>query len=182
MIVEVGGEQLPHRVQVALGLRLVEAAYQGLVLLLILRHRSFLLLANSRFSPRVGKNIHDATRRRLAHRPEAIHRSAWNRNSRKFTVASYSSTQRQTLDNRPGSTPLASKRSDLVAVVTPFCIKGLRLATVQLPDKCSPMGPDLNRPSANRVSRTFVNERMRHRFIENSLQQAMVLPTTESAN
>jgi hypothetical protein len=52
MIVEVGGEQLPHHVQVPLGLRLVEVANQGLVLLLILRHRSFLLLANSRCSPR----------------------------------------------------------------------------------------------------------------------------------
>jgi hypothetical protein len=36
---------------------------------------------------------------------------------------------------RHGSIPSASKRSDLVAVVTPLCIKELRLVTMQLPEK-----------------------------------------------
>ncbi len=38
-----------------------------------------------------------------------------------------------------------SKRSDLVAVVAPLCIKELRLVTMQLPEKFSPIGPGLNR-------------------------------------
>ena len=78
------------------------------------------------------------------------------RNSRKFTVASGSSTQRQTLDNRLCSTPSASNRSDLVAVVAPLCIKGLRLVTVQLPEKCSPIRAGTNRISPYRVSAKFV--------------------------
>jgi hypothetical protein len=45
-------------------------------------------------------------------------------NSRKFAVASDSSTQRQPLDKRPCFTPSESKRPDLVAVVAPMCIKG----------------------------------------------------------
>src|SRR5215207_1559386 len=43
--------------------------------------------------------------------------------------------QRQPHDKRPCSTPLGSKRSDLVLFVAPLCIKGLRLVTVQLPEK-----------------------------------------------
>ena len=83
-----------------------------------------------------------------APRPHAsIHPSAWKWNSRKFTVANSPSTQRQTLDNRLCSTPLASKRSDLVAVVTPLCIKELRLVTVQLPEKSGLSGPGHNRTS-----------------------------------
>jgi hypothetical protein len=61
-------------------------------------------------------------------------------NSRKFTEATCSSTQRQYLDNKLYSTPLVSKRSDLVAVVAPTGIKGLRLVTIQLPEKFSPIG------------------------------------------
>src|SRR5215204_3763658 len=38
-----------------------------------------------------------------------IHRSAWKWNSPKFAVASYSSTYRQPLDNRPCCIPLGSK-------------------------------------------------------------------------
>src|SRR5829696_7619705 len=77
----------------------------------------------------------------------AIHPSAWKRNSRKFTVANGSPTQRQPHDNRPCCTPLTSKRSDLVLFVAPLCIKGLRLVTGQLPEKSSPIGPGLNRTS-----------------------------------
>jgi hypothetical protein len=82
-----------------------------------------------------------------------IHPSAWNMNSRKFAVASYSSTRLQPLDNRPCCSPPTPKRSDLVAVVAPMCIKGLRLVTMQLLEKFSPMGLGTNRSSHIRVSR-----------------------------
>ena len=39
------------------------------------------------------------------------------------------------MTKEPGAPFLGSKRSDLVAVVAPLCIKGLRLVTVQLPEK-----------------------------------------------
>ena len=68
-------------------------------------------------------------------------------NSTKFAVASDSSTQRQPPDNRPWCTPLGSKHPDLVAVVAPMCIKRLRLVTVQLPEKFSPIGPGTHRTS-----------------------------------
>src|SRR5215212_7422785 len=74
-------------------------------------------------------------------------------NSRKFAVASDSSTQRQPLDRRPCCTPLGSKHPDLVAVIAPMCIKGLRLVTVQLPEKFSPIRPGTNRSSPERASR-----------------------------
>src|SRR4051794_31097033 len=82
-----------------------------------------------------------------AHPLTLIHRSALKRNSPKFTVANGPSTQRQPRDNRPCCTPLTSKRSDLVLFVAPLCIKGLRLVTMQLPEKFSPIGPVLNRTS-----------------------------------
>jgi hypothetical protein len=66
--------------------------------------------------------------------------SAWKRNSRKFKVASYSSTWFQLPGNRRWCSPPAPKRSELVAVVAPMCIKGLRLVTMQLPEKFSPIG------------------------------------------
>src|SRR5215211_8780746 len=69
-----------------------------------------------------------------------MHRSAWHKNSQKFAVASYSSTQRQPPDNRPCCTPLGSKYPDLVAAVAPLCIKWLRLVTVQLPENFSLIG------------------------------------------
>src|SRR5215203_2474188 len=69
-----------------------------------------------------------------------IHSSAWKRNSRKFAVASYSSTRLQPLDNRPWRSTPAPNRGNLVAVVAPMCIKGLRLVTMQLPEKFSPIG------------------------------------------
>src|SRR5215211_7343561 len=86
----------------------------------------------------------------------SIHRSAWNRNSAKFTVANGSSTHRQALDNKPCCTPLASKRPDLVAVVAPLCIKWLRLATVQLPEKSWLFGPGLDRTSPLQSSRKSI--------------------------
>ena len=89
----------------------------------------------------------------MARRP--IHRCAWNKNSRKFAVASYSSRRLQPLDNRPCCSPPAPKRSELVAVVAPMCIKGLRLVTVQLPEKFLPIGVGTNRSSHNRVSTKF---------------------------
>jgi hypothetical protein len=72
-----------------------------------------------------------------------MHRSAWNRNSAKFTVANSSSTHRQVLINRLYRTSLASERSDYVVFVAPLCIKGLRLVTVQLPEKSWRIGPGL---------------------------------------
>ena len=67
-----------------------------------------------------------------------IHRSAWKRNSRKFAVANGSSTYRQAPAYGLCYPPSWSKRSDLAPFVAPLCIKGLRLVTVQLPEKCSP--------------------------------------------
>ena len=84
-----------------------------------------------------------------------IHRSAWKRNSRKFAVASYSSTWLQPLHNRLCCTPLGSNHPDLVAVVAPMCIKGLRLVTMQLPEKFSPVGLRTNRSSHIRVSTKY---------------------------
>jgi hypothetical protein len=42
---------------------------------------------------------------------------------------------------RPGSPTSESERRDLVAFVAPLCSKGLRLATVQLPENSCPIGP-----------------------------------------
>jgi hypothetical protein len=67
------------------------------------------------------------------------------RDSPKFAVASYSSTRLQPPDNRLCGTPLGSNHSDLVAVVAPRCIKGLRLVTMQLPVKFSSIGLGTNR-------------------------------------
>src|SRR5215203_4120325 len=72
-------------------------------------------------------------------------RTSAKSNSRKFGVASYSSTRLQPLDNRLCCTPLGSNHPDLVAVVAPMCIKGLRLVTMQLPVKFSPIGLGTNR-------------------------------------
>jgi len=68
-------------------------------------------------------------------------------NSAKFTVANSSSTHRQAPNNRLCCTPLASKRGDYVVFVAPFCIKGLRLVTAQLPEKSWHIEPGLNRTS-----------------------------------
>src|SRR5215216_4839115 len=81
-------------------------------------------------------------------------------NSRKFTVASGSSTQWQALDNRPWCSSPAPKRGDLVAVVAPMCIKWFRLVTMQLPEKFSPIGLGTNRSSHIRLSRKFAETRM----------------------
>jgi hypothetical protein len=61
-------------------------------------------------------------------------RSAWKRNSAKFTVASNRSDAALSTRQQHGGTPSASKRSDLVAGVAPLCIKELRLVTMQLPE------------------------------------------------
>jgi hypothetical protein len=76
-----------------------------------------------------------------------VHPSAWKRNSRKFTVANGPSGASPSTQLQHGGTPLASKRSDLVPFVAPICIKGLRLVTGQLPEKSSPIGAGINRPS-----------------------------------
>src|SRR5918993_2900595 len=85
----------------------------------------------------------------------SIHPSAWKSNSPKFAVASHSSTRLQPLDNRLCCTPLGSKHPDLVAVVAPMGIKVLRLVTMQLPEKFSPIGVGTNRSSHIRPSGKF---------------------------
>ena len=97
--------------------------------------------------------------RRLSRFERLIHPSAWKRNSTKFAVAIYSSTRLQPLDNIPWCRPPAPKRSDLVAVVAPMCIKGLRLVTIQLPEKFSPIGVGTNRSSHIRRSRKYAQLR-----------------------
>jgi hypothetical protein len=87
-----------------------------------------------------------------------INPTSWKGNSRKFAVASDSSTRLQPLDNRLSCSPLGSKHADLVAVVAPLCIKELRLVTMQLPEKFSPIGVGTNRSSHIRVSRKFASE------------------------
>jgi hypothetical protein len=67
-----------------------------------------------------------------------IHRSAWKKNSAKFAVANGSPTHRQALVNRLCRTRLASKCGDFAPFVAPMCIKGLRLVTMQLPEKFWP--------------------------------------------
>src|SRR5215208_3741833 len=76
-----------------------------------------------------------------------IHRSAWKRNSRKLAVANGPSGASPSTGLRHEGTPSGPKRPDLVAVVAPLCIKGLRRVTVQLPEKSSPIGPGTDRTS-----------------------------------
>src|SRR5215211_7793635 len=73
-----------------------------------------------------------------------IHRSAWKKNSAKFTVANGPSGASPSTRLQHEGTPLASKSADLVPFVAPICIKGLRLVTARLPEKSSPIGPGLN--------------------------------------
>jgi hypothetical protein len=61
-------------------------------------------------------------------------------NSPKFAVASNPSDAVVSTRQQHGGTLSAPKRSDLVAVVAPFCIKELRLVTMQLPEKFSLIG------------------------------------------
>jgi hypothetical protein len=68
-------------------------------------------------------------------------------NSPKFAVASNRSDAALSTPQQHGGTPSASKRSDLVAVVAPMCVKELRLVTMQLPEKSSPIRTGLNRTS-----------------------------------
>src|SRR5215208_6085185 len=56
----------------------------------------------------------------------------------------------------PGAPLWGQNGSDLIAVVAPFCIKGLRLVPMQLPEKFSPTGLGTNQSSHIRVSRKFV--------------------------
>jgi hypothetical protein len=76
-------------------------------------------------------------------RPEAIHPSAWKRNSRKFAVASDPSRSARSTSHRHDASPAASKNGDYVAFVAPLCSKPLRLVAARLPEKSSPIGPEL---------------------------------------
>jgi hypothetical protein len=63
--------------------------------------------------------------------------------------------QQQASNYRLGGASSASKRGDLVPFVAPLCIKGLRLATVQLREKSRPLKLGLNRTSPVRGSQKF---------------------------
>ena len=76
--------------------------------------------------------------------PTIIHRSAWKTNSPKFAVASDPPSAALCPRERHGSTTSEPKRPDQVAFVAPLRIKELRLVTLQLPEKFSPIGPGLS--------------------------------------
>src|SRR5215208_7178361 len=61
--------------------------------------------------------------------------------SRKFAVASAPPSSAASAQERHGDTVLGSKRTYQVAFVAPLCIKGLRLVTLQLPEKSWLIGP-----------------------------------------
>jgi hypothetical protein len=67
--------------------------------------------------------------------PECVEKK---NNSRKFKVASVPPSSAASAPERLGGTVLGSKRTYQVAFVAPLCIKGLRLVTLQLPEKFSP--------------------------------------------
>src|SRR5215212_2010038 len=88
-----------------------------------------------------------------------INPTSWkNKNSRKFSVDSVPPSSAARAQEWPGGTVLGSKRGDQVAFVAPLCIKALRLVTLQLPEKFSPIGPGLDRTSRLRRSRKFSNQ------------------------
>src|SRR5215218_6428598 len=71
----------------------------------------------------------------------SIQRSAWKEYSPKFGVSSDpAGVAAGARKRRRGSVP-RSKRPYQVAFVAPSCSKALRLATLQLPEKFSPIGP-----------------------------------------
>src|SRR5215212_7245616 len=90
-------------------------------------------------------------------RNRLIHRSAWKKNSPKFTVASTRSDAAVSTLQQHGGTPSASKRSDLVAVVAPLCIKELRLVTMQLPENSRPSDQDAAELRLNGVLRSSIS-------------------------
>jgi hypothetical protein len=77
--------------------------------------------------------------------PTLVQQSAWKSNSRKFAVASVPLSSAASASEWPGGTVLGSKRTYQVAFVAPLCSKALRLATLQLPENFSPIGPDQTR-------------------------------------
>jgi hypothetical protein len=72
-----------------------------------------------------------------------MHRTSPKSDSRKFAVASDRAEQGSGLRARYGGASSGSERRDLVAFVAPLCSKALRLVTLQLPEKFSPIGPGL---------------------------------------
>jgi len=76
-----------------------------------------------------------------------ILRTSTKESSRKFGVASAPPSSAASAQERHSGTALGSKRTYLVAFVAPLCIKGLRLATLQLPENSCPIGPGLCRTS-----------------------------------
>ena len=87
--------------------------------------------------------------------PALIHPSAWNRNSRKFAVASAPSSVEVSTPEQHGASPSASKRADLVAFVAPSRSKVLRVVTALLPEQSCTRGPGLNRTSPCEGSANF---------------------------
>src|SRR5215208_3363077 len=96
-------------------------------------------------------SFHLSSARCVRYSPECVEK----RNSAKFTVANDPSGASPSTRLQHGDTLLASIRSNLVPFVAPIYIKGLRLVTVQLPEKSSSIGPGINRTSPLRSSRKF---------------------------
>jgi hypothetical protein len=67
--------------------------------------------------------------------PRVMKICAWKDYSPKFAVASNPSGAAASTQQQHGGPPRASERGDYVPYVAPSCIKGLRLVTVQLPEK-----------------------------------------------
>jgi hypothetical protein len=82
------------------------------------------------------------TRASVCSNSSLMHRSAWKRDSRKFTVASDPASLVTNASPRPSDTPSAPKRGNYVPFVAPLCIKLLRLATAQLPENSGPSDRD----------------------------------------
>jgi hypothetical protein len=117
--------------------------------------------AHSRARPMVGGvvNCTDYRYRRcmvvLFTQPGSYSGTSWKTNSMKFAVASDPSVPAAGARQLHSGALSASKRGNQVAFVSSACIKGLRLVTVQLPEKFSPIGPEFNRTSPLRSSKKF---------------------------
>jgi len=116
-------------------------------------------IATTGISHQVGRRRHVVAP--ALHFLALIHPSAWKKkeNSPKFTVASASPGASAHTLVRHGTPPSASKRGDLVALVTPLCSKELRLVTLQLPEKSCPIEPGRSRQRTRPPARTLAAHR-----------------------
>src|SRR5215212_3779775 len=104
-----------------------------------------------------GRSLEQQPALHLVHL-DLIHRSAWNRYSRKFAVASDPPSSAARAQERHGGTVLGSKRTYQVAFVAPLCIKGLRLVTLQLPEKFPSHRTGADRTSQRRRSNSGIHK------------------------